>query len=99
MVIFLGPTNNGTACFVRFKDIHSLVNRIMYNKSKREVDEEVIYSRFVLSSIRVKTLHPSQEETTKKKKKRKEVTEKKKEELEGTDGESPKEKKEEEKKR
>ncbi|XP_023310427.1 uncharacterized protein LOC108904110 [Anoplophora glabripennis] len=64
-----GPANHGTACFIRFKDVHSLANRIMYNKSKREADEEVVYTRFVLSSVKVKTLHPSQEETAKKKKK------------------------------
>lgn len=67
---------------MRFKDIRSLVERIMYNKSKREQEEEVVYSRFVLSSVRVKTLHPSQEETVKKgkKKKMKEVVPKKEEE-------------------
>ncbi|KAJ8921144.1 hypothetical protein NQ315_013615, partial [Exocentrus adspersus] len=65
-----GPSNSGTSCFVRFKDVHSLVNRIMHNKTKRERNEEVVYTRFVLSSVRVKTLHPSQEKVAKKKRKK-----------------------------
>ncbi|KAF7285882.1 hypothetical protein GWI33_009360 [Rhynchophorus ferrugineus] len=51
-------SNNGTACFSRFKDVHSLATRIMYNKQKRENDEEVVYTRFVLSSVKVKRIQP-----------------------------------------
>ncbi|KAJ8954133.1 hypothetical protein NQ318_005727 [Aromia moschata] len=53
------------------EDIHSLATRIMYNKTKRESNEMIVYTRFVLSSIKVKTLHPSQDDVKQKKKKKK----------------------------
>lgn len=65
-----GPSNNGTSCVARFKDIRSLASRIMYNKGKREANEDVIYSRFVLSSVRVKEKLMSQEEVRGKQKKK-----------------------------
>ncbi|XP_074039689.1 uncharacterized protein isoform X2 [Leptinotarsa decemlineata] len=52
-----GTSNEGTAYFARFKDLHSLVTRIMFNKRRRERSEEVVYSRFVLSSVKVKEIH------------------------------------------
>ncbi|KAL1502117.1 hypothetical protein ABEB36_007309 [Hypothenemus hampei] len=67
-----GPSNQGTACFARFKDVHSLVTRIMYNKKKRETGEEIVYTRFVLSSLRTKRLHPSEERFAKDGKKKEE---------------------------
>lgn len=42
----------------------------MYNKGKREANEDVIYSRFVLSSVRVKEKFMSQEEVRGKQKKK-----------------------------
>ncbi|XP_030747485.1 uncharacterized protein LOC115875983 isoform X2 [Sitophilus oryzae] len=62
-----GLSDDGTACFSRFKDIHALVTRIMYNKRKRESLEEVVYTRFVLSLVKVKRLHPSEERLAKDK--------------------------------
>ncbi|XP_050312085.1 uncharacterized protein LOC126747459 isoform X2 [Anthonomus grandis grandis] len=63
-----GLSEEGTACFSRFKDVHSLVMRIMYNKKKRESNEDIVYTRFVLSAVRVKRLHPSEERVLKDKK-------------------------------
>nr|CAH7728601.1 unnamed protein product [Callosobruchus chinensis] len=62
-----GPENTGVACFSRFKDVHSLAARIMYNKKKRESTEEVVYTRFVLSSVRVKEIIESPGDAKKKK--------------------------------
>lgn len=54
----------------RFKNIKSVTARIMYNKKKRESDENVMYSRFVLSSVRVKEKLLSQEDLRGKQKQR-----------------------------
>lgn len=51
-----GASNEGVACLARFKDINSLVARIIHNKAKREIEENVEYNRFVLSSCHVKSL-------------------------------------------
>ncbi|RZC38817.1 uncharacterized protein BDFB_004744 [Asbolus verrucosus] len=51
-----GPSNEGVACFCRFKDINCLVARIIHNKSKREEEDNIEYNRFVLSSCYVKQL-------------------------------------------
>lgn len=51
-----GPSNDGVACFARFKNLAALVDRILYNKSKRESEETYTYSRFVVSSCQVKLL-------------------------------------------
>lgn len=51
-----GVSNEGVACLTRFKDIKSLVARVMHNKGKRESGEDLEYNRFVLSSCIVKTL-------------------------------------------
>lgn len=67
--IVLGPSNAGNACVARFKNIKSLAIRIMINKKKREANEDVVYSRFVLSSVRVKELlldEPTKEKHSKK---------------------------------
>lgn len=53
-----GPSNKGTACLARFKDVHSMAMRIMYNKRKRESDTGVVYTRFVISSVRVQQMLP-----------------------------------------
>uniref|UniRef100_A0AAR5Q8U4 Uncharacterized protein n=1 Tax=Dendroctonus ponderosae TaxID=77166 RepID=A0AAR5Q8U4_DENPD len=68
-----GLSDLGSACFSRFKDVHSLVTRIMYNKKKRDSNEEVVYTRFVLSAVRTKRLHPSEEKLASQKSKRKPV--------------------------
>ncbi|KAG5881077.1 hypothetical protein JTB14_020407 [Gonioctena quinquepunctata] len=52
-----GSSNEGTAFFARFKDLRSLTARIMFNKRRRENSEKVVYSRFVLSSVKVKEIH------------------------------------------
>ncbi|CAG9770182.1 unnamed protein product [Ceutorhynchus assimilis] len=86
-----GMSDDGVACFSRFKEVHSLVTRIMYNKKKRESNEDVVYTRFVLSSVKVKRLHPSEERFDKdRKKKSDEKTAEEEEELAnqyGEDGE------------
>ncbi|CAH1118613.1 unnamed protein product [Phaedon cochleariae] len=66
-----GPSGKGTACLARFKDLRSLTSRMMYNKRKRESSEEIVYSRFVLSSVKVKELRDAGKEKKKKKKKSK----------------------------
>lgn len=50
---------------VDFKDVHSLVTRIMYNKKKRETNEEIVYTRFVLSSVKSKRLSDKEDKTKK----------------------------------
>ncbi|CAG9829601.1 unnamed protein product, partial [Diabrotica balteata] len=64
-----GPSQKGVTCFARFKDLHSLTMRILYNKKKRESAEEVAYSRFVLSSVKVKEIINFAERGKPKKKK------------------------------
>ncbi|XP_060534310.1 uncharacterized protein LOC132706790 [Cylas formicarius] len=83
----LGKT--GVACFSRFKDLRSLTTRIMYNKSKRDAADDVTYTRFVLSSVKVKRVRRSRENLPRKVKKVfKEKREVAIEEAEdGTDGE------------
>lgn len=70
LTVLVGPSNAGTACVARFKDIKSLATRIMYNKKKREANEDTIYSRFVLSSVRVKEKLLSRENVREKPKRK-----------------------------
>ncbi|XP_056633873.1 uncharacterized protein LOC130443327 [Diorhabda sublineata] len=63
-----GPGGKGMACFARFKDLHSLTTRILYNKKKRETVEKIVYSRFVLSSVKVKEIRDFGDVEEKKKK-------------------------------
>lgn len=49
-----GSSNDGVACFCRFKTLQALVDRIVYNKNKRENEELYTFSRFVVSSCVVK---------------------------------------------
>ncbi|CAG9853720.1 unnamed protein product [Phyllotreta striolata] len=51
-----GLGKNGVAVFARFKDIHSLVTRILFNKRKRENNEDIAYSRFVVSTVKVREI-------------------------------------------
>lgn len=48
-----GPEDLGQACVSRFKTIHGLVKRIIYNKTKREEECPLKYTKFVLSSCTV----------------------------------------------
>ncbi|KAK9886350.1 hypothetical protein WA026_015867 [Henosepilachna vigintioctopunctata] len=57
-----GKANTGAACLVRFKDLKSLVHRIIYNKTIREGAETVQYSRFVISKVTVTSLNPPRPE-------------------------------------
>lgn len=41
-----GPDNTGVACLTRFKDIHGLASRIIFNKNKRELQDQLDYTRF-----------------------------------------------------
>lgn len=61
-----GPDTAGFASFSRFKDLHLLAMRIVYNKNKREDQEKLEYTRFVLSTVKVKYL--TKEEKQKKRK-------------------------------
>uniref|UniRef100_A0A6P7G2I3 Uncharacterized protein LOC114333566 isoform X1 n=2 Tax=Diabrotica virgifera virgifera TaxID=50390 RepID=A0A6P7G2I3_DIAVI len=78
-----GPSQKGVTCCARFKDLHSLTMRILYNKKKRESAEEVAYSRFVLSSVKVKEIINFAERGKPKKKKDKRKTVSSDEEGEG----------------
>lgn len=53
-----GPKNSGVACLARFRTVHELVTRIMHNKSKREVEEPVSYTQFVISACKATLLPP-----------------------------------------
>lgn len=97
-----GPEDTGVACLARFKDIHSLVTRIVYNKSKRETEEPFTYTRFVLSSCTASRIPPASETEQKKKKTRREKMEEEMEQEqqqgEGDVQEKPTEKKKDDKK-
>lgn len=56
-----GPSETGMACLSRFKDLHSMATRIMYNKSRRETVDQLDYTRFVLSVCKVKYIPPEVE--------------------------------------
>ncbi|CAH0548624.1 unnamed protein product [Brassicogethes aeneus] len=62
-----GSNNKGTGCIMRFLNLRDLVRRIMHNKKRREMTDQVEYCRFVLSSIDVKRL--PRDECSKRKKK------------------------------
>lgn len=56
-----GLSNEGMASLQRFKDLHSMVMRILYNKNKREFEEIVEHTKYVLSACHVKFIPPEQE--------------------------------------
>nr|XP_022920512.1 uncharacterized protein LOC111428977 [Onthophagus taurus] len=72
-----GPFSRGLASFSRFTDLPSLATRIVYNKQKREQPEKVSYSRFVLSTCKVRYLQPEQTKAPPRRPKRKEPEAKK----------------------
>lgn len=53
-----GPSNQGVACIARFKNLHDLASRIMYNKTKRDSVEEYEFTRFVVSGCTAKLIPP-----------------------------------------
>ncbi|KAK4878460.1 hypothetical protein RN001_010966 [Aquatica leii] len=53
-----GPGKGGVACLSRFKNIHDLCKRIIYNKTKRDDAEEYEFSRFVVSACTSKPIPP-----------------------------------------
>lgn len=65
-----GPSNAGAACFARFKNVHDMATRIVFNKKKRDVVEEYEFTRFVLSSCTSKCIPPKPIKVAKKKKKK-----------------------------
>lgn len=67
-----GLSNDGFSSLQRFKDLHSMVMRILYNKNKREFEEVVEHTKFVLSSCRTMFIQPEQE--VKKRKGKDDVT-------------------------
>ncbi|KAK9753098.1 hypothetical protein QE152_g3667 [Popillia japonica] len=62
-----GPDTIGYASFARFKDLHSMATRIIYNKNKREDKEKLEYVRFVLSTVKVSSV-PKEDKEKKKRK-------------------------------
>lgn len=67
-----GPDEEGVACLSRFKTLQAMASRIMYNKSKRDKDRTLIYTRFVLSSCVATRIRPDEDMLKRKKKTRRE---------------------------
>ncbi|KAF2899351.1 hypothetical protein ILUMI_06824 [Ignelater luminosus] len=70
-----GPSNQGVACIARFKNIHDLATRIVYNKMKRDSAEEYEFTRFVISGCTAKLIPPEATKVEKKPKKGKNISE------------------------
>lgn len=62
----LGLSNDGLASLQRFKNLHSMVLRILNNKNKREFEEVVEHTKFVLSSCTSIYIPPDVDESKKK---------------------------------
>ncbi|GJQ78159.1 hypothetical protein Trydic_g2491 [Trypoxylus dichotomus] len=62
-----GPDTVGYASFSRFKDLSSIATRIIYNKVKREDREQLEYTRFVLSTVKVRYVTKEQQKKGRKK--------------------------------
>lgn len=58
-----GPENNGAACMMRFKGLQPLIDRFIFNKKRREIAEPTEATRFIISSVDVNELNPTDEPT------------------------------------